>query len=231
LAAKLIIAEDVTRPKEGINDVSWIAPVFDNQVQVAVVGLGKPSARLNYSTDDLDLLAEVADRIGNLLFLNNLQQHSRQANQSVTKNRVDDITFNSSTDALMLSIAINPDAEFVKIIEDGLRHLGDYSLLGESTLANQLGVQGESHLERGKALYCSLLEAIETLRPSGPRPHEPLPRVWYQYTILHDAYVEEVPNREIMASLYISEGTFNRTRRNALRSLARLLLEKGKYPV
>ena len=33
-------------------------------------------------------------------------------------------------------------------------------------------------------------------------------------------------NREIMARLYISEGTFNRTRRNALKGLARLLIEK-----
>jgi DNA-binding CsgD family transcriptional regulator len=45
--------------------------------------------------------------------------------------------------------------------------------------------------------------------------------------VLHDAYVEGVPNREIMARLYISEGTFNRTRRNAIRGLARLLAEKN----
>jgi DNA-binding CsgD family transcriptional regulator len=41
-------------------------------------------------------------------------------------------------------------------------------------------------------------------------------------------YVEGVQNREIMARLYISEGTFNRTRRNAIRGLARLLVEKIK---
>jgi DNA-binding CsgD family transcriptional regulator len=52
--------------------------------------------------------------------------------------------------------------------------------------------------------------------------------VWYSYIVLHDAYVEGVPNREIMARLYISEGTFNRTRRIALRALARLLIEEGR---
>ena len=57
---------------------------------------------------------------------------------------------------------------------------------------------------------------------------EPLPRIWYSYAILHDAYIQGVPNREIMARLYISEGTFNRTRRNALRGLTRLLTEKQK---
>ncbi len=50
-------------------------------------------------------------------------------------------------------------------------------------------------------------------------------RVWYNHAALYDAYMEGVPNREIMARLYISEGTFNRTRRNAIRGLARLLVE------
>ena len=71
----------------------------------------------------------------------------------------------------------------------------------------------------------SIISAIISPEPS---PGEPLPRVWYNYAVLHDAYVEYVPNREIMARLYISEGTFNRTRRSALRGLARLFLERDQ---
>jgi hypothetical protein len=71
-----------------------------------------------------------------------------------------------------------------------------------------------------------LIEAIETLRPEGTRPKEPLPREWENYVVLHDAYIEGVANREIMARLYTSEGTFNRIRRKALRGVARYLLEK-----
>ncbi len=71
-----------------------------------------------------------------------------------------------------------------------------------------------------------MIESIEKLRPIGDRPPEPLPREWYYYVILHDAYVEGVKNNEIIARLYISEGTFNRTRRIALRGLARLLIEQ-----
>jgi hypothetical protein len=71
-----------------------------------------------------------------------------------------------------------------------------------------------------------LVEAIETLRPGGTRPKEPLPREWENYVVLHDAYIEGVANREIMARLYTSEGTFNRIRRKALRGVARYLLEK-----
>jgi hypothetical protein len=124
------------------------------------------------------------------------------------------------------TIEINPDPEFIKTVEEGLRNLPDYIVLGQSALANKLAIQGASHVERGKQLRQLIVECIQSLRPAEKRPAEPLPRVWYNYAVLYDAYVEEVPNREIMARLYISEGTFNRTRRNAIRGLARLLLEK-----
>jgi hypothetical protein len=43
--------------------------------------------------------------------------------------------------------------------------------------------------------------------------------------ILQEAYLEETSNRDIMQKLYISEGTFNRTRRTAIRALARAIGE------
>ena len=55
---------------------------------------------------------------------------------------------------------------------------------------------------------------------------EPVPREWHSYVVLHDAYWERIPNQDIMSKLYISEGTFHRTRRAAVRSVARALLEK-----
>jgi hypothetical protein len=91
-----------------------------------------------------------------------------------------------------------------------------------------MGIQGESHVERGKRLQQLLTESIDAFRPAEKRPSEPLPRVWYNHAVLYDAYVEGVPNREIMARLYISEGTFHRTRRNALRGFARMLVEKNR---
>jgi hypothetical protein len=71
-----------------------------------------------------------------------------------------------------------------------------------------------------------LLEALNEMRPSQEvPPRDPPPREWYPYLILRDAYLEGVSNRDIMLNLYISEGTFNRTRRAAVRSLARALTE------
>ena len=46
--------------------------------------------------------------------------------------------------------------------------------------------------------------------------------------IINDAYIEDIRDREIMARLYISEGTYYRTRRKALRGVARALLETEK---
>ena len=65
-----------------------------------------------------------------------------------------------------------------------------------------------------------MVKAIERLRPAGDPPIGVLPREWHAYTILRDAYIEDVPNRDIMSKLYISEGTFNRQRRKALRAVA-----------
>jgi len=126
------------------------------------------------------------------------------------------------------SISAHPDADFIRIVEEALRHLPDTITLGHSALAEKIAIKGNSHIDRGKYLQELITSSIESLKPSEKRPPEPLPRVWYNHAVLYDAYVEGVPNREIMSRLYISEGTFNRTRRNAIRGLARMLMEKAK---
>jgi hypothetical protein len=72
-----------------------------------------------------------------------------------------------------------------------------------------------------------LQQAVRKLRPDGVEPpkHQIPPREWHQYIILHDAYVLDIPNRDIMSRLYISEGTFNRTRRRAIQGVAQALME------
>jgi hypothetical protein len=68
---------------------------------------------------------------------------------------------------------------------------------------------------------------MNKLRPPGPEPSSQAipPREWTQFIILHDAYVMGELNRDIMGKLYISEGTFNRTRRRAVRGVAKALEE------
>jgi hypothetical protein len=84
-----------------------------------------------------------------------------------------------------------------------------------------------THIDRGKAVGEVLIESIRKLRPAGKEPdaYRVPSRAWHQYLILHDAYVLGDLNRNIMSKLYISEGTFNRTRRRAIRGVAKALEE------
>lgn len=202
-------------------DILWLAPSFHGSQQEAVVGIGPSTSRLSYAIDDLDLFMEVADRIGPIIALNRLQKgisdESKQANTDKTE---------EETNEILDVLTFRPPKEFVKQVEEALRSLSDYIRLGQLGLVAWANIDEETHVERGKGLRKLLLDSIEKFRPLGDRPSEPLPREWYHYTILHDAYVVDVTNNEIMARLFISEGTFNRTRRVAIRGLARLLIEQ-----
>jgi uncharacterized membrane protein YuzA (DUF378 family) len=228
IAAELVSCEDVSQSKTNqFPYLAWIAPSFEGQTQVAVVGIGRPKSRLDYSTGDLDLLAEFADQVGTVVSLSNLRpKQTDQIRQLVAESQANATNLNVAASELLDTISAHPDADFIKIVEEGLRHLSDTITLGQSSLADRMAIKGGSHIERGKGLQQLLIDSIESLRPAEKRPPEPLPRAWYNHAVLYDAYVEGVPNREIMARLYISEGTFNRTRRNAIRGLARLLVEK-----
>jgi hypothetical protein len=228
ISSELVASEDVSHLKEGqISDLEWAAPSFEGQTQVAVIAIGKPRSRLEYSSGDLELLGEVADQIGTMVSLRNLRPGQRdQIRQLVAESQANAEELKQVTAEIMDTISVNPDADFIKMVEEGLRHLPDTIALGQSPLADKMGIQAETHIERGKRLQQLIMDSIELLKPAEKRPSEPLPRIWYNYAVLHDAYVEGVQNREIMARLYISEGTFNRTRRNAIRGLARTLAER-----
>ena len=228
ISAGLLSSDEVSRLKDGqVSDIEWIAPSFEGQTQVAVVGIGKSRSRLEYSTGDLELLEEVADQVGTLVSFRNLRPgKTDEIRQLVMESRANFSELDFIAGGILETLTGQPDAEFIKIVEEALRHLPDTIALGQSHLADKMGIQAGTHIERGKQLQQLLMDSIELLKPAEKRPPEPLPRIWYNHAVLHDAYVEGVPNREIMARLYISEGTFNRTRRNAIRGLARLLMEK-----
>jgi hypothetical protein len=225
----VVACEDLCHPKaEQLSSIAWIAPSFEGHTQVAVVGIEKSTSRIEYSSGNLEMLAEVADQIGTLVSLSNATPKKlAEIRVLAAEAQVNVTELNSATGEMLDSISANPDTEFIKTVEEALRHLTDTIALGQSALAGRMSLKGESHIERGKQLQELLTGAIEAFKPGEKRPPEPLPRVWYNHAVLYDAYVEGVPNREIMARLYISEGTFNRTRRNAIRGLARMLIEKN----
>lgn len=219
--------KEVSPPGPGLADrIAWLAPAFAGDAQVAVIALARRLNRSQYAEADLDLLVDMADWAGRLV-AGEVRQRARRADLLKLANAVQsgEEELTAQAQDLLTTLEAQPDRAFARLVEHGLQNLADYTTLGQSALVDQLHLPGTTHIEKGKALRQFMLDAIDSLRPAGPRPNGVLPREWQAYSILHDAYVEDVPNREIMARLYISEGTFNRQRRKALQAVARALHE------
>jgi len=200
-----------------LEEATLLIPLYAGEIQQGVLIMGTPENALAYAKSDVERLLEAGDRIADLIRdAHREREHLAQLTQAVQ----------------ISPPKLNLDGEVpARAVEEALRNLYDYAYLSDSTLAKLKRIQtaasnsGNTHLDRGKLVYQTILEALEKLRPPGDLPREPIPRQWYPYLILYNAYLENKPNNEIMSRLYISEGTFNRTRRAAIRSLARVLSE------
>lgn len=222
LPSGLLLADDLIHLTPGhfpapLEDAALLVPLYIESEQVGALILGCPANGIRYANTEVDQLLYPADQIAEALFLNR-QNTIRLEKVASIANETMPI----------------PVSEFnvpVNVVENALRNLFDFAYLADTPLANMELVRrrmvGEknTYVERGKAVQAVVLESLDKMRPAGEVPRDPPPRVWYPYTILHNAYVEEIPNREIMSKLYISEGTFNRTRREAIRALARTLAD------
>jgi GAF domain-containing protein len=201
-----------------LDDAALLIPLYTNSKQFGAIIFGRPVNGMRYSQGDVELLLypsdQVADAIQNAqrekLYLSQLSKLA-EAQKPRPKSRIELIS--------------------VKVVDDALRNLYDYAFLGDTSLVELKLVQqrlpagGVTHIDQGKAVHTIIAEAVGKLRPEGQDPGEPTPREWHPYLILHDAYLEDKLNRDIMSRLYISEGTFNRTRRAAIRSVTRALEE------
>ncbi|MCC7361914.1 MAG: hypothetical protein IT317_20690 [Anaerolineales bacterium] len=223
LAATEITRRDGWRPGGG---TLWLTPLFSGAEQAAVIGLAPRMDGMDYGAADLDLLEDVADWAGRLIEAE-AQQRARRAElltlaQGVARG---EDTLQTQANLLATTLAAQPDREFTRAVERGLQHLADYAHLGASPLVKTLRVSGATHIERGKAVRERLLAALESLRPAGKRPGGAPPKEWLSYAILYDAYVDDQPNKQIQVRLELSEGGFNRTRRQAVRAVSQALLE------
>ncbi len=123
-------------------------------------------------------------------------------------------------------------AEVRVLVEGALRRLNDLPGLSQHPLKNYLLTPASpaTDLEYAALLRGKLEQAIERLRPPGPRP---MPGTsasasgWLHYLVLHEAYVEGRPNKQIMQRYRLSEGTFHRARRRAIDALALDLYQRS----
>jgi hypothetical protein len=196
-------------------ETSLLIPLYASMNQIGVLLLGRPENGIHYSEPDIQLLQGPIESVIDLII-----KH-RRINQYLDQ---------------LVQLPLGDPAPAPALIpvawvEDALHNVCDYAYLGDSPLVSlkQVGAlsngDNPTHLDTGKAVYQVLSNAVEKLKPGPTHPSEPIPREWHPYLILHDAYFEGLPNRDITLKLYISEGTFHRTRRSAIRSVTRVLSE------
>lgn len=194
----------------------------------------------SFNDVDITLLKEAADQLAPVVV--SWQAQSRRLAEIeyiAAAYRAQAESMQEQMQTLLAGLDDKPDMEEVREearvwVEEALRNLHNVSYLGQHPLAALSVVDAKlssvdggvvTHIERGQAVREVCEELIGRLRPPGPEPSEPYPTEWRLYTVLHAAYVEDEPNREIMSRLYISQPTFHRARRQALSSLADALVE------
>ncbi|HEU0297536.1 MAG TPA: hypothetical protein VFR47_32640 [Anaerolineales bacterium] len=224
IPARTFFADDMAHLNAGqfpapLQDAGLLVPLYAESKQVGALVLGQPANGIRYAQEDMDRLMYPADRIAEVLFL-----HSQNVERLDKVERIVEAPPAQATAKNSLP---------VEEVDYALRNIFDFAYLADSPLKEMDMVRRQAgerktHVERGKAIQTIVLEALEKMRPSSEVPPEPLLREWYPYVILHNAYVEGIQNRDIMKKLYISEGTFNRTRRTAITSLARILAEMDR---
>ena len=223
LPCRHLAADDVLHLTPGqlpapLEEAALLIPLYGGAEQLGALVLGRPVNGVSYSSADVDHLLYASDRLGDIIW--SARRRAEYAAQ-VTQ----------GTDVPPPQTIRYPCQVSVEAVEDALRHMANYGYLGKHSLASLKVVKARvpsgavTHLDVGKALYGTLADAIEKLRPGVAPTTDPPSREWYPYLVLHDAYLAGTSNRDIMSRLYISHGTFSRTRRAALRDLARALEE------
>ena len=199
-----------------LHEAAALIPLYAEEQQVGALLLGRPVNGTRYSLPDLDRLLEPTDRMADLILhaqrLKGLVEQVPEPATAPSASPVEEIPVRQVEEALR------------KL--DSLAYLGDHPLTRLRLVANCLPAKGATHLDRGRALSNVLAETLEQMRPHGQRPRDPVPKDWLPYVILYDAYIADLPNKDIMARQCQGEGNFNRARRQGLRSLTRLLEER-----
>lgn len=232
--------------RKNLQDMKLLIPLFAGTQQIGAVVLGDRENAMPYNEPDLELLEDLGDQIARVIHgVAAQEENAARLNDLVADFRARERALQLQVDEMLAQRAASPpqqagewdEEKLIPLVEDALRQLHDFAYLGENPLAELRVVQNHiapkrdgspvTFLDRGRALSETLTEALDELRPAAtlPKGIQVPPREWHLYIILHDSYVQGETNRDTMSKLYISEGTFNRARRRALRAVAKSLAE------
>ncbi len=228
--------------RKGLDGMELLVPLFGSGSQIGAIVLGAKENKEPHSEQDLEFLDDLVDLAGvihstrmqaeNIQTINAMVEQYRERERALQLRLEEIIADQRRAGEEKL---VRDENEIIGQVEDVFRHLHDFSYLSEHPLSRMLVVESESKkqkesfgsMARGKSLHQIMLQALNHIRPDGNESNsQQIPaREWHPFIILRDSYVDDQPNRNIMARLYIGEGTFNRTRRRALRNVAQALQE------
>ena len=201
-----------------LNEAVLLIPLYAETEQIGAMIIGPPINSTEFSDNEVERFLEVSDSVADSVYSTQREDEYLTKAVKVAKSR-------------QIRSLVSTDQISVKEVEGILRHIFDYAVLGESVFVElrvvrqRLSEDAVTHLDKGKIVYEVIEEVVNKLRPEDEYPGDPAPREWHQFLILYGAYFENKLNRDIMSQLYISEGTFNRTRRSAIRTISRALVE------
>ena len=248
VAREIIEIGEAGAARSELESMALLVPLADNRGQNGALVVGRKLSGAPYRPEEFDYLETVGPQLAAMIESAHQQEaRVQQLEQAMEEYRARERNLQMQMQQLVTvptATVERPsdldDERMVTLTEDALRHLNDFAYLGEHDLVKLQVVNkfiaaatpnqrlsGVTHVDQGKALHGLLLQAVEALRPAGAEPKNlAVPsREWHNFLILHDNYVKGDLTRDIMARLYIGEGTYNRTRRRALRSVAKAIQE------
>lgn len=227
-----------------------LVPLCAHGQQVGALVLDAKSKAQAYTETDLELLETLQQQMASVIHATWQQEQNAQIiNDMISSFRTRERDLQQQIQQL-LSVrqpetpTAPEDADEQAIfasLERCFQRIHDFAFLGEQPLARWAIVERALHsqrpengdqsavtnLDRGRVLHEILLHAISKLRPEGEEPasHVVPARQWHLFLVLQDGYVRNELTRDVMSRLAVSEATFHRIRRRAVRSIAQALLE------
>jgi predicted ATPase len=113
-----------------------------------------------------------------------------------------------------------PNAEGVRLVRDGLRHLHDFVAMQKHPLTELLTEPPASAAATGTDLRQILVEAVAAAEPP---PSSPDTRARQRHRLLVLRYLDGLPINDVASRLSISRREYNREHREALEALVRIL--------
>jgi hypothetical protein len=184
----------------------WLVPAFADPELAVIAGIGERKDHIPYNEEDFYWLDDIVEEIAWMVSTYwKGKPHAFESAERIpgSASEMLEPAVKLDTGEFLSKLAYKPDPELERSVEECLRNLNDYSLLGKSSWYPCLPSGSGSH-RIGQTGTAQAYRIIEKLRPATRCQVNPCTREWYAYTILHDAYVENCLSREIMSKLYIS---------------------------